>query len=208
MDMLGSLSYAAMQRRFDAEWVQAVPSLWPEPFGLVVIDAILRGTVLAASDCGGLRHTVVPGKSGVLLPTGDIEQRAAALTDLLSDRSKVQRMGNYGQKHARLYFGQDRLLSDKFRNSIDWSATTAFSIPSYYTGFIRVNLSGREPEGIVAAGAEYDDLLDRITADLYSFVDPASGKQAVQRVARTVNLFACDAPGNFRCSCVHSPAPA
>ncbi len=89
---------------------------------------------------------------------------------------------------------QDRLLSDKFRNSIDWSATTAFSIPSYYTGFIRVNLRGREPKGIVAAGSEYDDLLDKITDDLYSLVEPVSCKPAVKQIARTVNLFGGDAP--------------
>ncbi len=118
VEMIGSISYAEMQQRFASAWVQAIPSLWPEPFGLVAIDAMMRGTVVAGSDCGGLRHTVVPGKTGLLLPPGDIEQWAAALTDLLSDRSKVQKMGHYGQKHARLYFNQDRFV-DAFENIYD-----------------------------------------------------------------------------------------
>jgi hypothetical protein len=51
---------------------------------------------------------------------------------------------------------QARLLSEKFASSTDWSRTTAYAPPGYYTGCIRVNLRGREPNGIVAPGAEYD----------------------------------------------------
>ena len=45
---------------------------------------------------------------------------------------------------------QEALLADLFAQGTDWERTTAFSLPSLYTGFIRVNLRGREPAGIVA----------------------------------------------------------
>jgi predicted AlkP superfamily phosphohydrolase/phosphomutase len=87
---------------------------------------------------------------------------------------------------------QDRLVADNFKNSTDWDASEAFSIPSLYTSYVRVNMSGREPRGKVAPGAEYDDVLTRICEDLYSLVDPLTGKPAVKTVTKTVEAFGCD----------------
>lgn len=84
---------------------------------------------------------------------------------------------------------RERLLTDQFRNGTNWRRTTAFPIPAFYTGFLRVNLRGREPEGIVEPGPEYEALLDRLEADLKQLVDPQTGGPAVKRVGRTVELF-------------------
>lgn len=84
---------------------------------------------------------------------------------------------------------QERALADAFRHSTDWGAATAFATPSLFTSFVRVNLRGREPEGIVTPGAEYDRLLDRLEADLHALVDPFDGRPAVQEVTRTVDVL-------------------
>jgi len=84
---------------------------------------------------------------------------------------------------------QEKLISDKFRSSTDWSRTTAFSIPGYYTGQFRVNLAGREPNGIISPGVEYDELLNRMEADLAALVDPVTQKPAVKAVWRTDAIF-------------------
>jgi hypothetical protein len=47
---------------------------------------------------------------------------------------------------------QERLLADQFRHGTNWHKTTAFAIPSLYTSYVRVNLRGREPQGIVEPG--------------------------------------------------------
>jgi len=84
---------------------------------------------------------------------------------------------------------RERLLSDQFRGSTDWAKTTAFGVPSAYTGFVRVNLRGREPQGIVSPGAEYDALLDRLEKDLQDLRDPVSGDSPVASIARTTRVF-------------------
>ncbi len=38
---------------------------------------------------------------------------------------------------------------------LDWSETRAFTLPTDLEGYIRINLKGREPEGVVAPGQEY-----------------------------------------------------
>ena len=87
---------------------------------------------------------------------------------------------------------RERLLADQFRAAADWSSTRAFALPSAYTSFVRVNLRGREPNGIVEPGADYAALLDRLEADLGTLVDPLSGESAVTRTVRTVAAFDCE----------------
>jgi predicted AlkP superfamily phosphohydrolase/phosphomutase len=84
------------------------------------------------------------------------------------------------------------LLADQFRHGTNWRRTTAFSIPAAYTSFVRVNLRGREPEGIVEPDAEYEALLRRIQTDLEQLIDPKTKEPAVTRVLKTVELFGCD----------------
>jgi predicted AlkP superfamily phosphohydrolase/phosphomutase len=87
---------------------------------------------------------------------------------------------------------RERLLADQFRCGTDWSRTTAFAIPSSYSGFLRVNLRGREPQGMIAPGAEYEEVLRRLEHDLQQLTDPDTGEPVLQRVARTRALFGDD----------------
>lgn len=85
---------------------------------------------------------------------------------------------------------QEWLIAHSFRNGTLWGESRAFSIPSLYNALIRVNLEGREPEGIVAPHA-YGDVLDEITTDLRQLVDPATGRSQVSRIVRTCEAFGC-----------------
>lgn len=82
-----------------------------------------------------------------------------------------------------------RMLTREWLGGTDWSATTVFPIPSYFLGFLRVNLRGREPQGIVEPGADYRKLLERVEDDLKRLIDPQSGQPAVRYIARTVDLY-------------------
>jgi len=86
-----------------------------------------------------------------------------------------------------------RMLSREWFQGTDWSSTTVFPIPSYFLGFLRVNLRGREPQGIVEPGPDYLQLLEQVEADLKRLTDPVSGRPAVRYIARTVDYF-CSEP--------------
>ncbi len=77
---------------------------------------------------------------------------------------------------------RDRLGSQAAAGEIDWSRTKAFTLPTDLEGCIRINLRGREPEGIVEPGSEYEDLCKSIAADLRALVNPATGRRAVREV--------------------------
>jgi predicted AlkP superfamily phosphohydrolase/phosphomutase len=89
---------------------------------------------------------------------------------------------------------QTRLETDRFQTETNWAQTKAFSIPALNTSFVRVNLRGREPQGIVEPGPEYERLLNQIEADLQQLLDVRTGKPAVERVIRTAEAFHCGPP--------------
>jgi predicted AlkP superfamily phosphohydrolase/phosphomutase len=70
---------------------------------------------------------------------------------------------------------------------LDWSTTRAFAHPADNQGYVRLNLNGREREGIVEA-AEVDALLDEIAAGLETFVHD-DGAPAVESVVRAPQLY-------------------
>jgi predicted AlkP superfamily phosphohydrolase/phosphomutase len=56
-------------------------------------------------------------------------------------------------------------------------------------GNLFVNLRGREPEGIINPGAEYDELLSTMAEELLKLRDPATGGPVVSRVYRKEELY-------------------
>jgi predicted AlkP superfamily phosphohydrolase/phosphomutase len=76
---------------------------------------------------------------------------------------------------------------DDFFPGVDWSRTRAYALG---TGQIYVNLRGREGQGVVAPGAEYEQLLHAIARDLEAEVDPSSGEHPVRKVYEGPETFA------------------
>jgi predicted AlkP superfamily phosphohydrolase/phosphomutase len=65
-----------------------------------------------------------------------------------------------------------------------WSKMKAFAIPSFAEGYVRINLQGREPQGIVNP-SEYDTVCDEISEILYSLKDARDGSPIVTNIIRT-----------------------
>lgn len=65
-----------------------------EGFGLVTVEAAMRGTLVVAADLEGIKDAVAPGRTGILLPAGDVTAWVSELTGLLSDREKLAGTGD------------------------------------------------------------------------------------------------------------------
>ncbi len=85
-------------------------------------------------------------------------------------------------------------LSMKWVNSaIDWDRSKAFCIPNSNEAYVRVNLAGREPRGIVSPEAS-GELLAQIGARISELEVPATGRRATERVFVMDQVF----PGSER----------
>ena len=76
------------------------PSLWPEPFGLVALEAAAAGKPIVAAGIGGLRDIVVDGETGLLVPPEDKVALAAALQRLSGDEELRARLGAAARERA------------------------------------------------------------------------------------------------------------
>jgi len=92
-----------------------VPSIWPEPFGMVGIEAMAHGRPVVAFDVGGIREWLLPGETGLLAPPADVAGLRRSLAQLMNDREFAARLGRRGRAVAEQRFTaeiyRDALLS-------------------------------------------------------------------------------------------------
>jgi predicted AlkP superfamily phosphohydrolase/phosphomutase len=70
---------------------------------------------------------------------------------------------------------------------LDWPATRVFSRGK--EGDIFINLKGRDPQGVVAPGREYEDLREDVIRRLRGLIDPVTGEPAVTEALRREDCF-------------------
>ncbi len=108
----GRVEFAGWQEDVEPFYARAsllcVPSLWPEPFGIVGIEAMARALPVVAYRSGGIPEWLAGGETGILVEPGDVEGLAAAVSELLADPEKARRMGRAGQGRQRELFGPAR----------------------------------------------------------------------------------------------------
>jgi glycogen(starch) synthase len=81
-----------------------MPSRWPEPFGLVALQAAQMGRPVVASKAGGLPEIVDHGVTGLLFGNGDEAALADAVQALLADEPLARRMGVAARERASRKF--------------------------------------------------------------------------------------------------------
>jgi len=80
---------------------------------------------------------------------------------------------------------------------VQWSRTRAFVIENANEGYIRVNLKGREPEGIVEGQNEYDAICRALVETAGSMTNPKNGRRAAAHVHRISDLYHGPCAANF-----------
>jgi glycosyltransferase involved in cell wall biosynthesis len=85
-----------------------MPSVWPEPFGLVGIEALAAGRPAVASLTGGVVDWLEDGVAGLGVPPGDELELARALNELLADPGRQAAMGMAGRRVVADRFSPER----------------------------------------------------------------------------------------------------
>jgi predicted AlkP superfamily phosphohydrolase/phosphomutase len=87
------------------------------------------------------------------------------------------------------YWLQDKMTAYWRMGKIDWSQTKVFSLVADLQGYIRINLKGREREGIVREGDEYGQLCIQIREGLKTFKDADAMESIVESITTKDQLF-------------------
>ena len=99
----------------DEMWAGAaflvVPSIWEEPFGMVVLEAWARGRAVVAYAIGALPELVTHEKTGLLVAAHQIEELAVAMERLLADRELQHTLAAEGTAELATRFSKARWLA-------------------------------------------------------------------------------------------------
>ena len=82
---LGAIPRNELTRRYRLAQLVVVPSIWPEPFGLVGLEAMSVGTPVVGSGRGGMSDWLTHGHNGLVADPTDTEAFAAAIEAVLTD---------------------------------------------------------------------------------------------------------------------------
>ena len=79
-------------------------SIAPEPFGRVIVEAMLCGKTVIASKAGGATELVENGKNGLLVTPGNAEELAYIVTDCYHNQESIKVIGNQAKTIASQNF--------------------------------------------------------------------------------------------------------
>ena len=92
--------------------IVVMPSVTPEPFGRIIVEAQALGKIPIAFDHGGASETIIDGKTGFLAAANNASSLAEKISFALSLKdSKRQKMGEYSKKFVSKNFSHDRMCN-------------------------------------------------------------------------------------------------
>jgi glycosyltransferase involved in cell wall biosynthesis len=92
--------------------VVAVPSIWQEPAGLVVVEGMAVGRPVVATRVGGIPEYLEDGVTGILVEPRSPEQLAQAILRLLDAPDEAAAMGRAGRKRVEEQFSMEGWVED------------------------------------------------------------------------------------------------
>ena len=110
---LGAVPHDELHEIARGAWIQVVPSVGVEGFGLVAVEAMMRGSAVVATRAGGLPEVVEHDVTGRLTEAGDRDDLAATVIAMLRDRRLCEQMGERGRRIAEERYG-DGLYVERF----------------------------------------------------------------------------------------------
>ena len=79
------------------------PSVWPEPFGIVVAEAITAGRPVVASAIGGIPEIVRDDREALLVEPGDAGVLAGALARIAGEAALRERLAANASRRSAAF---------------------------------------------------------------------------------------------------------
>ena len=124
---VGLVGHNLLPLYYTAADVCVIPSYY-EPFGLVAVEAMACGTPVVASDVGGLRFSVIPGETGLLVSPKNTAALAQAIDRILTDElwaHKLKKQASLRVQQNFSWSGVAAHLSDLYRRLLAQSISDA-----------------------------------------------------------------------------------
>lgn len=84
---------------------------WREGMPRTIIEAMMMGKPVVATDIRGVREEVVPGETGVLVPIRSPDRLAEAIAHFLDDPDRGKRLGAAGRERALMLYDEKKVIA-------------------------------------------------------------------------------------------------
>ncbi|PSP24613.1 MAG: glycosyltransferase family 1 protein [Cyanobacteria bacterium SW_4_48_29] len=110
----GSVPHSQLVNYYQNTDIFVFPSVWNEPFGVPLIEAMATGVPVIATQSGAFPEIVEEGKTGLLVERGDASALADAILRLLQNEDLRKSMGEAGRQRSLENFSFDRVANDLY----------------------------------------------------------------------------------------------
>ena len=111
---VGRVAPQELTRLYDWSDVVVVPTITPEPFGRVAVEAMSRGRPVIGTATGGLTEIIDDGRTGYHVPPATPSAIAEKLLIFQNRRELVEEMGTRGLERCKMLFDQSLITSQVF----------------------------------------------------------------------------------------------
>jgi glycosyltransferase involved in cell wall biosynthesis len=94
-----------------------LPSIMPDSFPTVILEAMASGLPVIATKSGGAEEMVTEGETGFLIPIGNVEKGTAALERLIQSETLRIKMGEAGREKVLREYSFEQ-FSNKIKNHL------------------------------------------------------------------------------------------
>lgn len=131
-----SVTFAGRKEREELKYYYAAADIflttpWYEPFGITPLEAMACGTPVIGADVGGIKYSVLDGKTGLLVPPNDPLALADKINGLLQRRPVMEEMGRNAIQRVQALFTWQRvaqLMSRLYEKAIANNMTVSGSM--------------------------------------------------------------------------------
>jgi spore coat protein SA len=109
---VGPLLHSELSTRMRKADVLVQPSIFDEPFGMPIVEAMASGLPVVASSVGGIPELVADGHTGILVDRDNPAALADALNHLLDNPALARQMGHGGRLRAEERFSWERTTEE------------------------------------------------------------------------------------------------
>lgn len=121
--VLRNASHATVMAAWERASFGVMPSLWPDPSPGVVREGMTKGKAIIATNIGGTPEMIVEGKTGLLVPPGDVLALAQAMQRLIDQPAECAAIGRAAQTYAALFMAERSV--PQFERLYSWAIRQA-----------------------------------------------------------------------------------
>ncbi|GAA3982953.1 glycosyltransferase family 4 protein [Pedobacter ginsengiterrae] len=99
-----------------------LPSILPDPFPTVILEAMASATAVVATNHGGAVEMVMENKTGLLIPFDNAQIAADKISDLIAQPAKIAEMGIEGRKRINNLYSLEayqKSILEIFQQTLD-----------------------------------------------------------------------------------------